>query len=113
MKTYTYAVQWIDHGGPYHESCWDDQIPTVLEQMGFDSSKVLLEVGGFKLKGEEDDKLYGFIKTNVELPKWNGMLSGSARWADTISLWFYTWEPNVDEVQEWYDWERFDELYHS
>ena len=93
MTTYTYAVQWIDHGGPYHEPNWDDQVPTALEQMGFDPNKIIVEMGGFKLKAvrENNCDLFGYIKTNVELPKWDGMISGSARWVDEIVLWFYTY----------------------
>ena len=41
------------------------------------------------------------------------MISGSARWVDEIVLWFYTWEVNQDRIEEWYDLESFNELYHE
>ena len=40
---YIYGVQWIDHGGPYDEPNWENQVPTALEQMGLDSKAVIKE----------------------------------------------------------------------
>jgi hypothetical protein len=115
MTTHTYGVQWVDHGGPYHEPNWSSQVPTALRQLGFDPNKVLVEVGGVKMKVEREDNypFFGYIKTNVALPEWDGMSRESARWVDDIILWFYTWELNEDRVEEWYELEEFDELYHS
>ena len=100
---YIYGVQWIDHGGPYDEPNWENQVPTALEQMGLDSKAVIKEIGGFKLNNQKGScDLFGFIETNVELPKWEGMIPNSPRWVESIQLWFYTFNVKEDNiVQRW------------
>ena len=107
--TYTYAVQWIDHGGPYHEPHWEDQVPTALRQMGLDPDKIIVDMGGLKLSNGE---LYGYIKTNTSLPEWDGMLVGSDRWVEAIVLWFYTWKVKEEDIAEWFDLYEFDDVFY-
>jgi hypothetical protein len=111
-KTFLYAVQWIDHGGPYDEPQWESQIPTALEQMGFDPSKVLVGIGGIALRivSQEEPTLFGCIETNVKLPKWTGMVKPSPRWVEEIVLWFYTFQPKEKNIVERFDFEDFDKL---
>ena len=101
--THIYGVQWIDHGGPYDEPNWENQVPTALEQMGLDPKAVIKEIGGFKLNNQPGSNgLFGFIETNVELPQWGGMVKGSPRWVESIQLWFYTFNVKEDNiVQRW------------
>lgn len=114
-KNYTYAVQWIDHGGPYEEPQWERHVPTALKQMGLDPDKVIVEIGGLELynptKGEIT--LYGYIETNVELPQFEGMKKSSPRWVEEISLWFYTFEPKSEMILERYDLYDFEDMLHA
>lgn len=108
--TYTYAIQWIDHGGPYHEPQWEDQVPTALKQMGLDADKIIVDMGGLKLLNGE---LYGYIKTSTPLPEWDGMLAGSDRWVEDIVLWFYTWKIKKQDIAEWFDLCEFDDVFYN
>ena len=110
---YIYGVQWIDYGGPYEEPAWEDQVPTALEQMGLDPNTVIEEIGGFKLNNQPGSSgLFGFIETNVPLPKWGGMVKGSTRWVEDIQLWFYTFSVNEGNiVKQWTVQEFEEEIY--
>tara|TARA_R110002124_G_scaffold269637_1_gene437571 strand:- start:47 stop:388 length:342 start_codon:yes stop_codon:yes gene_type:complete len=104
--TYTYAIQWIDHGGPYDEPQWENHVPTALKQMGFDADKIILNIGGLKLSNGE---LYGYIKTNTPLPEWDGMYVDSDRWVNEIVLWFYTWRVKPQDIAQYFDLYDFEE----
>ena len=116
-KLHTYAVQWIDHGGDYHEPQWEAQIPTALKQMGLDPTKVLVGMGSMSYKSQyewqNDLLLYGYIETIVELPQWEGLKKESPRWVEEISLWFYTFEPQKEQIVEKFSMEEFENLYHG
>lgn len=112
--THIYCVQWIDHGGPYHEPRWEQQVPTVLRQMGYDPDVMLLNMGGLKLKNREDGcNLFGYIETSIEIPRLDGLSKPSARWVDSIKLWFYTFKPNLDEIEEFFDIYDFEDIFYT
>lgn len=111
---YIYAVQWVDHGGPYHEPQWEEQIPTVLIQMGLNPSKMLLELGGLKIKNLPDGcNLFGYIKTSVPIPRLDGKYKPHPRWVESIQLWFHTFEPRKEDIEERYELFDFEDLFYS
>ncbi len=115
--SYLYAVQWIDHGGPYHEPNWQNEVPTVLEQMGFDPNVILNNIGGISLHNQKTGmtNMFGFIETTVELPEWDGMKKSSPRWVEQISLWFYTFTPNpkIENIVDRWDVDEFDNVFYN
>ena len=112
---YIYAVQWIDHGGPYHEPFWQDQVPTALEQMGFDPNEIIVNMGGLSLHQTfaSEPVLFGYIETNVKLPKWDGMVKPSPRWVEQIVLWFYTFEPKEEDIVERFSLSDFECVFYN
>ena len=112
---YIYAVQWVDHGGPYHEPHWEEQIPTVLTQMGYNPSEMLLDLGGISLyiptMGEA--VLFGYIKTSEPIPRLDGKYKPHPRWVEEIRLWFNTFEPTKEHILEWYDLSDFEDIFYS
>lgn len=109
-KKFIYGVQWIDHGGPYDESSWDEHISTALEKMGFDTS-IILDCGGVKYTESNPNTIgyFGYITTNTALPSWNGFEEN--RFVEKIRLWFYTFELDEKRIEEFYTLSDFDEIY--
>ena len=109
-----YAVQWIDHGGPYHEPNWQDQVPTVLKQMGLDPNVVLKDIGGISLHDPKSGttEMFGFIETTVELPEFDGMIKSSPRWVEQIRLWFYTFTPEIENIVDRWDVYEFEDVFY-
>lgn len=110
---YLYAVQWIDHGGVYHEPNWQDKVPTALSQMGFDPNAILIDIGGLLLEDEGGRTYAGYIETNSKLPKWSGLVKPSDRWVEDISLWFYTFQPPKDTIASRWAIEEFEEIFYG
>ncbi len=113
--SYIYAVQWIDHGGPYHEPQWESQVPIALKQMGLDPTQVIVDKGGIELYNPKNGKinLFGFIETNVQLPPFDGMHKSSPRWVESNKLWFYTFEPKSELILERYDLFDFEDIFYN
>lgn len=122
QKTFTYAIQWIDHGGPYHEPQWEQHVPTALTQMGFDPNKIIVNIGGLalvpKANNDNDIQLFGYIETNVEIPQWIGQPSNlqanQTRWVDDITLAFYNFEPHHHyHIERKYDLDDFEDVFYQ
>lgn len=114
MKTHIYAIQWVDHGGPYHEPHWDEQVPTALKQMGYDPDKIIVNIGGLKLKHLPDGcNLFGYIETTTPIPKLDGKYKPHPRWVQAIQLWFSTFEPPIENVEQWYDLYDFESVFYN
>lgn len=112
--SYIYAIQWVDHGGPYHEPQWEEQVPTALTQMGYDPSETIIKMGGLKIKGLEDGcNLFGYIETNKPIPPLDGKYKPHPRWVESIRLWFHTFEPKEDTIEEWYDLYDFEDIFYN
>lgn len=122
QQTFTYAIQWIDHGGPYHQPNWQQHVPTALRQMGYEPDTIIVNIGGLALVpksfNDNDIKLFGYIETTVEIPEWIGQpanLKGNqTRWVEDISLAFYTFEPHhYYQIERKYDVHEFDFVYYQ
>lgn len=112
-KVYIYAVQWVDDGGPYHEPQWEEQVPTVLRQMGYDPDAMMIKMGGLKLKNLEDGcNLFGYIKTTEPIFKLDGYKT-NPRWVELTRLWFNTFEPKQDTIEELYDLYDFEDIFYN
>ena len=112
--SHIYCIQWIDHGGPYHEPRWDEQVPTVLRQMGFNPDEIIINMGGLKLKNLEDGcNLFGYIETTQNIPRLDGLYKPSPRWVESISLWFNTFQPNLEDIEEWYNLHDFEDIFYN
>ena len=121
MKTFLYAVQWVDHGGDYHEPQWESQVPTALTQMGFGPKNMLVDIGGVRLANkryglssyQSPTLLFGCIETTVPLSEWDGTNKNSERWVESIRLWFRTFEVKQEDIIEQYDFDTFEPLYYG